>query len=80
MTKYVSGTNMPGYMPDAEPSEHDTFDEAKRAIIWCLKHEEECQDTEEESETIVAFAEEVNLQGDEFSAQCLGMVYWVTKA
>lgn len=74
---YVAGTNMAGYMPDNEPVECETFDEAKRYIIEVLKHEEECQETEEESEALCHFAEEVNLQSGEFSACCLGKFYWV---
>lgn len=76
---YVAGTNTPGYMPDNDPAEFETFDEAKRWVIGWLKHEEDCVDTEEEAETLCAFAEDVNLQSDEFSGVCLGRVYWVTK-
>lgn len=78
MPKFIAGCNTPGYLPDSEPAEFETQDEAKRYIISCLKFEEECVDTEEEAETLAAFAEEVNLQSGEFSAQCLGRVYWVT--
>ena len=77
---YIAGTNIPGYMSDNTPDEYETFDEAKRAIIWWLKHEEECVETEEEAEELCHFAEQVNLQSDEFSAVCLGKVYWVTSA
>ena len=75
---FIAGTNMPGYMPDNLPEEFETQDEAKRYIIGCLKYEEQCVETEEEAEQLSAFAEEVNLQSGEFSAQCLNMVYWVT--
>ena len=75
---WIAGMNNPGHMPDSDPAEFDTQDEAKRYIISCLKHEEECVETEDEAETLCAFAEDVNLQSGEFSAQCLGWVYWVT--
>lgn len=77
---FIAGTNMPGYMPDSLPAEFETQDEAKRYIIECLKFEEECVETEAEAETLSGFAEDVNLQSGEFSAQCLNMVYWVTTA
>lgn len=77
---YVIGTNMPGYMPDNEPQECATFDEAKRVLIWWIKHEEDCVDTEEEAEELSSFAEEVNLQSGPMSAQCLGKVYWIQEA
>lgn len=75
---WIAGTNMPGYMPDSEPCEFETQDAAKRWIISCLKHDEDCVETEGEAETLAAFAEDVNLQSGEFSANCLGRVYWVT--
>ena len=78
--RWIAGTNIPGYMPDSEPQECETQDEAKRGVIGWLKAEEDCVETEEEAETLAAFAEDVNLQSGEFSAQCLGCVYWVTLA
>ena len=30
---YCSGSNMPGYMPDAEPYTHETVEEAKASLI-----------------------------------------------
>lgn len=77
--KWFAGWNMPGYMPDCEPAEFDSQDAAKRYIIGELKRYEDEVETESEAETICAFAEDVNLQSGEFSAQCCGYVYWVTK-
>src|SRR5690606_17527438 len=31
--RWLVGHNMPGYLPDSTPTEHETFDEAKRALI-----------------------------------------------
>lgn len=79
---FIAGCNMPGYMPDSEPVEFETFDDAKRYIIGMVKNEEEgfyWNDDEQGCEELSAFAEDVNLQSGEFSAQCLGRVYWVTK-
>lgn len=75
---WVAGYNMPGYMPDNEPAVFEDFGSAKRYIIDELKRDEEQADTEEEAETICGFAEDVNLESGEFSAQCGNYVYWVT--
>jgi hypothetical protein len=35
--QWVVGFNMPGYMPDSEPSEHETFEDALASLIWELE-------------------------------------------
>lgn len=75
--RFVAGLNMPGYMPDSDPAEFDNAEDAKRYIIEEIKRSEEGAETEDEAETLAAFAEDVNLEGDEFSAQCGKYVYWV---
>lgn len=77
--RFVAGWNMAGYMPDMDPSEFDNVDDAKRFIIHELKLDELEKENEQEAETLCAFAEEVNLENDEFSLNCLGIVYWVTE-
>lgn len=77
--RFVAGWNMPGYMPDSEPAEFDNAEDAKQYIIDTVKRAEEETDDETEAETLCAFAEDVNLESDEFSAQCLNYVYWVTE-
>lgn len=79
MPRFVAGWNMPGYMPDSEPAEFDNAEDAKQYIIDTVKRAEEETDDETEAETLCAFAEDLNLEGDEFSAQCLNYVYWVTE-
>jgi hypothetical protein len=76
--RWVAGYNMPGYMPDSDPAEFETADEAKRYIIGTIKLEEDTACEEKEAEELAAFAEDVNLQSGEFSAQCGNCVYWVT--
>ncbi len=76
--KFVAGWNMPGYMPDCEPVEFDDADDARQYIIDAIKLAEDQAETEEQAEELAAFAEEVNLQRGEFSAQCQGFVYFVT--
>lgn len=77
---FVAGWNMPGYMPDNDPATFATFDDAKRYIIAELKIAEENADTEDEAETLAAFAEDVNLQSGPFGATCCKYHYFVTEA
>lgn len=39
--RWIAGYNMPGYLPDNEPAEFGTFDEAKRYIIGLMKQFED---------------------------------------
>lgn len=76
---FVAGYNMPGFMPDCEPSEFYSFDEAKRSIIHTIKRFEDEAETEEGAENFCELAEDVNLQSDEFSVRCENWVFWVTR-
>lgn len=76
---WVAGTNQPGYMPDSDPAEFETFDEAKRFIIGEMKYDEENAEREEVAEGLAALAEEVNLESSEFSYIINNRVYWVTQ-
>jgi hypothetical protein len=76
--RWVAGCNMPGYMPDSDPAEFESAEEAKNYIISMVKFEEDSAETEEQAEELAAFAEDVNLQSGEFSAQHGNWVYWVT--
>lgn len=71
VARWIAGYNMPGYLPDSEPAEFDNAEDATQYIIDTVKRAED--------ETLCGFAEDVNLTGDEFSAQCLQYVYWVRK-
>lgn len=55
-SKWVVGMNMPGYMPDNEPSECDTFEEAKACMIGDLERslDEANADTDEGAKEIAA--------------------------
>lgn len=84
--KYVAGYNQPGYLPETEPEEFDTWDEAWRYIISVIKDAEDDAgdaDDEELAEDLAAFAEDVNLEsrGEPFSTLGPdGYAYWVTEA
>jgi hypothetical protein len=34
---YVVGYNMPGYLPESEPHEYETFEEAREAMVYELE-------------------------------------------
>lgn len=91
---YVAGWNMCGYMPDAEPADFETFDDAKQYIIDELLEREAAEDeTKNNSETDADrdaaenrateyrhAAEFVNLESGAFSIQVNGFAFWVTDA
>lgn len=64
---YVALWNMPGCLPEMEPMEFETFDEAKRAIIDELKAAEDRAESEDEAEDFCSLAEDVNLESRPFS-------------
>lgn len=77
-SRYVSGFNVSGFLPVAAPDIHETFDDAKRDIIYWIKRAEESAETEEMAESLCAFAESVNLESAPFSLQGPdGLQYWV---
>lgn len=84
--KYVACWNMPGYLPEAEPAEFETFDEAKRYIIDELKEQEDRHGGELEDEdsaaTLCFAAEEANLESGPFETGEMpdGYTYWVMEA
>lgn len=48
--KYAAGWNMPGYMPDSEPSEFDNFEEARDSLVGTLEQfADEVEETAEET-------------------------------
>ena len=77
-SRYVSGFNVPGFMPACAPDTHATFDDAKRDVIWWIKRGEEMAETEGMAERLCAFAESVNLESAPFNLQGPdGLHYWV---
>lgn len=76
---FIAGYNMAGYMPETEPSEFDSFDDAKRSIIHTIKRFEDEAETETSAENFCELAEDVNLESDEFSVRCEHWVFWVTR-
>lgn len=65
--KYVAMWNIPGCMPEMEPVECETFDEAKREIINELLHSaDDYHENESEAEAFTHMAEDVNLESGPF--------------
>jgi hypothetical protein len=78
--RFVAGWNMPGYMPDSDPAQFESAEDARAYIIETIKRAEDEADTETLAEELCAFAEDINLESDEFSATGPdGLVYWVTE-
>jgi hypothetical protein len=77
---YSAGWNAPGCMPDNEPAMFLDTDDAKRCILDAIRNHAEEAGNEADAETLTAFAEDINLEKGEFSAQCLGIAYWVHRS
>ena len=90
--KYAVGTNMPGYMPDSDPSECESFAEAKATLLFEMEVSMElchgtmthCPYPEDRSDAAAEFAaleilqEQVKaLAAGEYSAQAGNRVYWI---
>jgi len=51
MKIFIVSYNMPGYLPDSEPTEHDSFDDAKKTILWHLdNYFEMVEDSDEQTQ------------------------------
>lgn len=81
MANFTAGWNQPGELPESDPAEFDTFDEAKRYIIdQMLQLADDVAEGGDEdlAEEITNDAEDVNLESREFvTGPYDGDVYWV---
>jgi hypothetical protein len=81
-TKYVAGWNMPGYLPEMEPAEFDSFEEAKAFIVDELEDQANGHDEGDEEgdayEREVRFLQRDGIDGP-FSTPEMpdGYTYWV---
>lgn len=80
--RYVAMWNLPGCLPEMEPADFDTFEDAKTYIIDALKTQEDAAESEEDAETFCHAAEDVNLESRPFCTPPLpdGYVYSVDHA
>lgn len=84
---YTVGQNIPGYLPDSEPMEYETFDEAKRALIKdMLFHADYAPD--DTADELAGVAEDVNLWSESDrsmrnhghqSITAAGYVWWISR-
>ncbi len=82
---YVVGWNTPGYLPDGEPIECETFDDAKRYLIDELLRDADYASCECKAEDFAAMAEDVNLWSspdwiETTEHDCLPVRYWIEVA
>lgn len=77
---FIAGWNQPGYLPESDPAEFDTFDEAKRYIIDEMLQLADEVESEDDAEEISGAAEDVNLESRPFTAGPFdGYVFWVVE-
>jgi hypothetical protein len=81
MPKFIAMWNLPGCLPEMEPADFCTFDEAKRFIIDELKEQEDQTESESFAEIYCHEAERVNLNSRPFCVQPVagGYVYSVAE-
>ena len=61
---YITTCNTPGFMPDDEPQQWDTFDAAKRGLIAQILHDADDYGTcgeDDLADELAGVAEDVNL-------------------
>ena len=77
--KYIAGWNQPGYLPETEPEEFDSFADAREYIAGEIDDQVEVVD--DIGEEMDDFAQEVrDIPGDQDSFSLLGpdgYAYWV---
>ena len=79
MGKYIAGFNQPGYLPESEPEEFDSFAEAREYIAEEIDDQVEVVD--DIGEEMDDFAQTVrDIPGDQDSFSLIGpdgYAYWV---
>lgn len=68
---YSAGWNMPGYLPEMDPMEFGTFEEAKQFILNELTFAEDATENEEDAEEFCHMAEEINLYSHTFHTRTM---------
>jgi hypothetical protein len=82
---WTYGWNAPGYMPDCEPTECETWGEARDGLLWEIERWESFDPEAMEAEHAKADAVVAELKaataGEEFtSGLFMGVVCWIAKA
>jgi hypothetical protein len=89
--RYVAGWNMPGYLPDSEPAEFDSADDADEARSYLADEMRSAADTLYEDDTNADVAAELREAADalenlatadagaEYGQTIAGYHYWITQ-
>jgi len=49
---WITGYNMPGYLCDAEPTEHEEWTDARDSLVWWLEQAHENEDDQFSNEIL----------------------------
>lgn len=88
-TQFVTGSNVPGYLPESDPDEHTSFDEAKAgliAVIQCdaddslLDALNDVEGAEARMHELTRAIEAAKLESAPFCVIAAGRAYWVAAA
>ena len=79
---YVSGFNIPGFLPDADPTEHETLADAKESLVWWIEQYIDCMAGCGESySTEESVLEEFKAAPAQLANVYVGdFVYWISEA
>lgn len=79
---YIAGFNQPGYLPESDPEEFDSFKDARDYLVQEMRLALEADDENEiDDGNVEDFAAELYAETGPFSALGPdGYAYWVTEA
>ena len=82
MTRWIAGYNVSGYMPEAEPLECDTWQEARDALLFDLERcDFEDATLDAQADAAIAFLSSESVEGCEVSTATVnGYLYWIEAA
>ena len=77
---WITGYNMPGYMPDAIPSAHESWQEARDVLVWNLDNIL-MNDYDGDRMEVLKFITllERTTEPQEVSFNADGYVWWISK-
>ena len=77
--KYAVGSNMPGYMPDADPYEVETLDEAWTSCIEDIDQYIESMEATEQTHADIMLDEMKDATPQTCNAHFGNYVFWITE-
>lgn len=78
-TIYVIGSNIPGYLPDSDPYETSSFEEAKSDLIASLLCEADYAINDEDAESYTDAAADVRSWTGPDTVYVCGRAYWIAR-